>query len=904
MGLMNARRLMLTAVVSLCSLSGIVLVSAPVALAVTPPVVEEAWVSNVASSSATLAAQVNPEGSETTYRFEYGTSEVYSEKTPAPNGPVGSGSTSLTVQAHPQDLIPGTVYHFRVVLEGAGGTPVDGPDHTFTTQAVGSQISLLDGRQWELVSPAEKHGAEIFPKNGAVMQAAADGSAITYYMGSPFVGESAPANAMLSQALSKRGSSGWSTQDIATPNEQLALNDPAANSEEYMFFSEDLSHALVEPLTELPAKFAPDVSQMTLYVRDDSTGSYTAVMNDSNVAPGAEYTHHLKTSPERCEVPTETTFWDASLDLSHVVVNGCAGLTGETDGGALAPGTREDNLYYEWSADTGRLRLVTQLSSYPECAKDYGSVQIGSAEIGGHIMRNAVASDGSVFWDGEQGKSGNHVYVTEPDGSVVQVDQPQGVPGVTEPECYPSSSRFEDASNDGSLVFIQSGDLTSTPVQEALYAYEKGSGKLTLLTAPVNPSETSAGLLGTALGSSEDGSYLYFAAESVLTESENAEHQSAVAGQANLYVMHSEVHNGVREWSTSFIATLDKGDPAGEAGLGQSGDQMDWAPGDKLEYMTSRVSPDGRYVAFMSDRSLTGYDNHDASSGQPDEELYEYDATTGRLVCASCNPSGARPQGRMEPFHALTNVTTGRWAERWAAAAVPGWTQINKKESQSDRQPRYLSDTGRLFFDGIDPLVAHDINGTVDVYEFEPVGTGDCSSSSVTFSASNDGCVGLVSGGTGLEESVFVEASSSGEDAFFITGDRLAGEDVDNTFDMYDAHECSERVPCFPAGGVASPTCDNEASCRAAPSPQPSIFGSPSSATFAGAGNVKVTVSQVTPRKRVTRAQKLASALKACRRDRSARKRALCVKRAHAKYGSGPARNARRAGHTSRRAGR
>ena len=32
------------------------------------------------------------------------------------------------------------------------------------------------------------------------------------------------------------------------------------------------------------------------------------------------------------------------------------------------------------------------------------------------------------------------------------------------------------------------------------------------------------------------------------------------------------------------------------------------------------------YLAFMSDRSLTGYDNTDAVSGQPDEEVYLYDA--------------------------------------------------------------------------------------------------------------------------------------------------------------------------------------------------------------------------------------------------------------------------------------
>ncbi len=44
---------------------------------------------------------------------------------------------------------------------------------------------------------------------------------------------------------------------------------------------------------------------------------------------------------------------------------------------------------------------------------------------------------------------------------------------------------------------------------------------------------------------------------------------------------------------------------------------------------TSRVSPNGEYVAFMSELPLTRYDNLDAASGVPDEEVYLYDAMHG-----------------------------------------------------------------------------------------------------------------------------------------------------------------------------------------------------------------------------------------------------------------------------------
>jgi hypothetical protein len=86
---------------------------------------------------------------------------------------------------------------------------------------------------------------------------------------------------------------------------------------------------------------------------------------------------------------------------------------------------------------------------------------------------------------------------------------------------------------------------------------------------------------------------------------------------------------------------------------------------------------------------------------------------------------------------------------------------------------------------------------------------------------------------------------------------------------------------------VASPpACDTEASCRAAPSPQPVIFGSPSSSTFVGIGNKGETVSgSVVGARSLTRAQKLARALRACQRKK-ARQRLACKRQAMARYAS------------------
>ena len=113
----------------------------------------------------------------------------------------------------------------------------------------------------------------------------------------------------------------------------------------------------------------------------------------------------------------------------------------------------------------------------------------------------------------------------------------------------------------------------------------------------------------------------------------------------------------------------------------------------------------------MSQRDLTGYDTADVNpgayeeggerdecqkvyvDGQPvpahDEEVYLYDAATSKLVCASCNPTGARPDGERY-FTAANRVRNEEnenmryvggydvWPdEQWLAANIPGWVKYS-----------------------------------------------------------------------------------------------------------------------------------------------------------------------------------------------------------------------------------
>jgi hypothetical protein len=89
---------------------------------------------------------------------------------------------------------------------------VQSADSTFVTQSVGGELRLLDKRQWEHVSPAEKHGAGIIPQpgGGGVIQAAEDGSAISYVTRNPIETEPEGSRAPEAmQALSKRSVNGW-----------------------------------------------------------------------------------------------------------------------------------------------------------------------------------------------------------------------------------------------------------------------------------------------------------------------------------------------------------------------------------------------------------------------------------------------------------------------------------------------------------------------------------------------------------------------------------------------------------------------------------------------------------------------------------------------------------------------
>jgi hypothetical protein len=293
---------------------------------------------------------------------------------------------------------------------------------------------------------------------------------------------------------------------------------------------------------------------------------------------------------------------------------------------------------------------------------------------------------------------------------------------------------FQLASADGSLAyFSKAGDL---------YRYDATANAATKLTS-------TADVQG-VLGAAADGSSLYYLRPSGLYRCANA---------------NSAATNGCD----------------GASKIAAAADASNYPPATGA----SRISSDGAKLLFSSTASLEDhagetYDNTDLISGQPDAELYLYEAGVG-LTCVSCNPTNGRPIGPSSIPGAIANGSDAK-------------ATISYK-------PRALSADGRrVFFDSRDALALTDTNtegsggrGIADVYQWEASGEGSC--------ARIGGCASLLSSGRDAKPSSFADASADGSDAFFLTARSLVGQDP-GAVDLYDARigggfgEASEPIPC------------------------------------------------------------------------------------------------------------
>lgn len=100
------------------------------AAAASSPAVVTGGTSNVTQNSAVLHGTVNPNGSSTTYYFQWGLTTGYGVNGNAVSA--GAGVKAVAVHETAAGLIPGTAYHYRLVATNQFGTTV-GNDRTFKT---------------------------------------------------------------------------------------------------------------------------------------------------------------------------------------------------------------------------------------------------------------------------------------------------------------------------------------------------------------------------------------------------------------------------------------------------------------------------------------------------------------------------------------------------------------------------------------------------------------------------------------------------------------------------------------------------------------------------------------------------------------------------------------------------
>jgi hypothetical protein len=630
-------------------------------------------------------------------------------------------------------------------------------------------LALPDCRAYELVSLDSLLGQDQEPARASLT-----GDAITYY--STFPAEDAETSSYYQ--LATRGADGWSSRGIGPQAAPAVFFEEEC--EQNIYFSADLTKNIDEE-----GWFEGDDIGRCKRVQDAVVpGEPHPYRNVFLHDVAADSYQLVNVTPAEVE-PANAKFQDASDDFSRILFSEEAELTPEA-----VPG---HNLYL-WEG--GVVRLVTFLPDGTPATGELVDAAGYRRKSGTTIVGSGFAPmTGAVSVDGRRAffYSGAGLYVRlnadQPQSAVsggectepllactVQVDLSRG-PGTS------GGGVFWRASPDGSKVFFTAvskltTDSTAASNSPDLYEYDLASGALSDLT--VNAAEP-ANVRGVA-GASEDTSRIYFVANAALAPGASLGQCTGTTATAiqncNLYAFH--------DGSISFIAALSRTD----RNVWQEGTAVATPARARRDEIWANTSANGRFFAFTSIRSLTGYDNRDIDDDKPTRQIYLYDAEgnggAGQLSCVSCIPGGARPDD-----NSVDIFLGGHYGPDY-----PG--------SDASWKTNAVLDDGRVYFDTEDPLLPEDTNGRRDVYEY------------------HDGQLHLISAGTYAGSARFLDASPTGSDVFFRTPQSLVGHDDDrDNVSLYDARvgggfpepepidlpcegeSCREGVPAAPAGSLA-----------------------------------------------------------------------------------------------------
>lgn len=699
--------------------------------------------SNVAAESADLDAQIDPNGQDTSYHFEYGTTASYGQSAPVPDEDIGAAEAPQSVSVHIGGLQSGVTYHFRLVAHSAVGTTTSG-DQTFEftpaacpnahqRQETGAS-SLPDCRAYELVSPTNSNGAFILA-GGPLVQ----GEYLPAYVPNGWSGAANTATATAPSHLAYTGALGALSGAGDVPNAGLANGD--------QYVATRTTDGWVSRYVGLPGdQVQSDGGQWA----DLGMSKYISY-EISDGREGSDNVHGFGKPP----LTNAPNLWDASGNHLGRWPTNLNSVPGLEEGISASEPSPDFSHFFFISSLQAATKGPPATGPGPwvfDNNTTTGTVQIASKLPNGEDIPGAVGFPGYAGITKTISTDGSHLLMTTATGLYMRVND-----AVTYEVSRGQSVNYLGMTEDGSRVFFTTAatltaDDTDTSVD--LYMWSEAGDRLTLLSAgnngtgdtnscsaswvPLCGVATISPIEGEIFSGASDNSLASHTAAVLFYSPEQLDGNRGIAGQRNLYeYLEGDVH---------FIASLEPQGPA----------------------TRMQVSPNGAHVAFLTASRITSYDN------AGDNEMYLYDALSGQLRCASCNPSGQPP-----------------------ASSV--------KASQNGL---FMTDDGRAFFSTDDSLVPRDTDQIGDVYEFVDgrprlitPGTGALNVSP------NRGGIGA----GGLDG-----VSADGTDVYFITLYSIVAEDENGTYTrIYDARSgggfdfspppspCAAADECHGAGNSA-----------------------------------------------------------------------------------------------------
>jgi hypothetical protein len=839
---------------------------------------------HLTATTADLQAVVNPNGLETSYRFEFGRTPDYGQARPVPDGSLSASFEAQKIEVHLEGLTPRAEYHYRLVAENDDGTTTV-EDHTFNfyppscpNENVRQQTQanfLPDCRAYELVSPADAGGTQLYPfgPNTGYATSPPRFSYAGMFSTIPDPGGK-PIDAFGDLYVSTRTNTGWVSRYVGWPADEASvvggpfLGPPGSEP------------AMSRYISQLPGsvEFAGGAGRLQNSVFTDPGMDRFLSFNNGNQSAGASSGFDFENrTPIGSNAPrvysAEGTLlgrWPTNLDS---VPDGAYPPEAEhyfSHGGQPYPGEEPTNLAPggEHALDCPTIAPTPFPFFQNRCPGDVTA----SADLSNFVF----ATRWHVFAPGGTLDAPGSVYDNDTDaGTVVVASKTPGGQNI-QPEPTNEAGdtlQIPAVSKDGSHILMAAGTIgpcgaatcpelpcagwvKRCPMQPS-HLYMRVNGTLTY--------DVSRGDAVDYVGIDGAGTRVYFISDDQITSED-------VDSSSDLY-----------QWSQAgdSVTLVSKGDNEGNYGEPGNSDSCkggldtqhatettdcgvatfsQWLvclqPGGGNCLSDNSIAADSGDIYFFSQELLDG------TQGIPDQaNLYVYRNGAVHYVASLTGPDKCFEYGGLNnekfPCPRIFRMQVspdGKFAAFVSASEVTqydsdGHTEMYRYRADDDElvcvscmpsgekpdfdveasmNGLFMTNDGRAFFSTEDPLVHRDSNKALDVYEYvsgQPqlitLGTGETRqpAGGVTiFEAVRPGLVGV---------------SADGMDVFFATNDTLVRQDHNGLFaKFYDART---------GGGFFAPPppppCEAADECHGDTSPAPAALVDGTGANLGNGGN-------------------------------------------------------------------